>query len=205
MQWIIDLVFPPRDDERIVRGTDASDFTGLLSPALAPVTDPATTFLLPFRDERVRAAIHETKYHASSEARALLAEVLTQYLMETEAIGQPIIIPIPMSAARTQKRGENHVEHIVEKALRSFGSDLPYLLRPELLIRTHERPAQVTLSRVERLVNMHDAFTASTSLDPTRTYIVIDDVITTGATLAAAVTALRSAGAIDICLIALAH
>ena len=73
------------------------------------------------------------------------------------------------------------------------------------LVRTRETISQVSLAREKREENMRGAFRAAHSIDPSHTYIVIDDVITTGATLQAAVDALKEAGAVHIIPLALAH
>jgi predicted amidophosphoribosyltransferase len=52
---------------------------------------------------------------------------------------------------------------------------------------------------------MRGAFGAAHPADPTSTYLIIDDVLTTGATLQAAIDALKSAGATNIIPLALAH
>jgi predicted amidophosphoribosyltransferase len=52
---------------------------------------------------------------------------------------------------------------------------------------------------------MHDAFSAIHDLDTSATYILIDDVVTTGATLEAAIDALQNAGARHTLPVALAH
>ena len=74
-----------------------------------------------------------------------------------------------------------------------------------MLTRTRDTQTQITLPRAKRLENMRGAFDATNQLDPSYLYIVFDDVITTGATMQAAVDALVAAGARDILPVALAH
>jgi predicted amidophosphoribosyltransferase len=205
MQWLLQLLFPPRADEKIVEALGENTLHCLVTPRVLPITTPATTALLPFHNETVRACIHEAKYHHNKKARSQLASVLAEDLYGSEYIGTPVLVPIPMSAARARKRGGNHLDHIIAYVLSAHEQTLSVNFQPATLMRACERPPQVGLTRSERLENMRDAFTASTPLDPSRTYIIVDDVITTGATLQAAINALMAAGARNILPLAFAH
>jgi predicted amidophosphoribosyltransferase len=132
-----------------------------------------------------------------------------------------ILVPLPLGKKRLKERGYNQVQKIVECAL-------PYLqhiqhvqhfqendekgfeveMHPALLTRTRETTPQTSLGRNARLANMQHAFKIPDSIgqiESTYLYIVVDDVLTTGATLLAASDALRAAGAKRVLAIALAH
>jgi predicted amidophosphoribosyltransferase len=209
MLHLLDLLFPPRSDERTLRETSDDAFLALMKPRLVPETRPGTVVLLPFSAPAVRAAIHEAKYHGSERAFALLALALADYLRDADDVGfrKPNIslVPVPLGATRRRERGFNQVEEVARRALAHLGAGDVFTLEPYLLVRTRETSSQVMLARHEREENMRGAFAASRPLDPSRTYLVIDDVITTGATLQAALDALRAAGATDLLPIALAH
>lgn len=173
-----------------------------LAPRIVAHTNPPTVALLPFSRSDVRAVIHEAKYHGSPHALELLASVLTEYLAQADDIGRaPILVPIPLGSVRRKERGFNQVEELAKRVQDKGGIDV----QTGLLVRMRETASQVSLPKKEREINMRGAFSAAPSLDPARTYIVIDDVITTGATLQAAIDALRAAGARHIIPIALAH
>ena len=81
-----------------------------------------------------------------------------------------------------------------------------------LLVRTRETISQISLAREKREENMRGAFSASPRLRRTSiaeinksTFIIVDDVITTGATLQSAINALKDAGAENVIPLALAH
>ncbi len=114
---------------------------------------------------------------------------------------KPIIIPIPLGKKRRAERGFNQIEDIIQRAVNS----LDIAIDTTLLERTRETVSQVSLPRHKREANMRGAFKTTRPADPSRTYIVIDDVITTGATLQAAIDALSQAGAKYIVPLALAH
>lgn len=207
---IQDMLFPTRADESALRAVSESGFLARLAPRLANVTRPGTVVLLPFHEPSVRSAIHEAKYHGSARAQELLALALADYLRDADAgfAGPPlVIVPVPLGKARRKERGFNQVEEVVRGALREIGREAagPFQLAPGLLLRTRETVSQVALPRREREENMRGAFASTHPLDPAGTYLVVDDVLTTGATLQAAIDALRDAGAVHIIPLALAH
>lgn len=203
---ILALIFPPRTSTHTLAtiGTD-----GLL-PRLAPhivQQSPEIIALLPYKEALVHAAILETKYHRNTSAAQLLGGVLAEYLLpytteETALASGVVLVPIPLSPAREKKRGYNQVEVILHAASRFLPTPLP--MSTNVLVRTRDTTPQTTLKRTKRIANMRSAFRATT-VDSAVTYIVIDDVVTTGATLGAARDALIQAGASRVLLLALAH
>lgn len=196
---LLDFLFPPREDELTLREVDAGAFLGRLRPALVEETSPPTTVLLSFGDPTVRSAIHEAKYHGTDESFALLCAALAEYFEGEVPLGPSVIVPVPLSRERRKERGFNQVEEIVRRA------GLGFPIEPKLLVRLRDTASQVSLPRTARRENMRGAFGAAYPASADTTYIVIDDVITTGATLQAAIDALRQAGARRILPIALAH
>lgn len=199
--WL-DFLFPPRADEAIVRSVSPDDFLAFMTPRLVPLTRPGTAALFPFSETSVRAAIHEAKYHGSGLAFALLAAALSDYLRDgDEQSRKTILVPVPLGKSRHRERGFNQVEEIARRGVKELG----IMVDSTLLVRTRETISQVSLPRSAREENMRGAFGAARPADPAYLYIVIDDVTTTGATLQAAIDALREAGAEHILPLALAH
>ena len=203
MKHWLDFLFPPRVDERALRDVSRDEFLALLVPQLVSETRPSTVMLLPFNDTRVRTAIHEAKYHGSERAFSFLAEALAEYLRDADDIEhrKSFIVPVPLGTVRRKERGYNQIEEVAKRAIRGFD----IAVDATLLVRTRETESQVSLQRHKREENMRGAFCATHRANPTRLYIVIDDVITTGATLQAAIDALTEAGAKNIIPLALAH
>ncbi|MDP2665638.1 MAG: phosphoribosyltransferase family protein [bacterium] len=210
MRWL-DFLFPPRVDEFALRDVSLDDFLSHMRVRLVQETQPETIGLLPFTDASVRAAIHEAKYRGNEHAFELLSATLVEYLRDADDVGHRkshiVLVPVPLGKARRKERGFNQVEEIAGRAARELG----IAVDAELLVRTRETMSQVSLPRKARIENMRGAFIVSPKLEerrrisPSHTYIVIDDVITTGATLQAAIDALKEAGAEDIVPLALAH
>ncbi|HVX91435.1 MAG TPA: ComF family protein [Candidatus Paceibacterota bacterium] len=208
LAWIarvLDVVFPPRADALLVREAQPGSLAALLRPELIETTRPYVTALASFMDPLTRALVREAKYHANERAQFFLAQLLREYLREiaTDTYETAVIIPIPLSPARLRERGFNQCEVIARHALGS--GDLPLTIDARALVRMRDTEHQARLSRAARLRNVVDAFEATRALDPHTTYLLFDDVVTTGATLGAAAKALRARGAKRILPIALAR
>ena len=106
-----------------------------------------------------------------------------------------VIVPVPLHADRRRERGYNQVDMIA----RPLAKRLRLPFRPYLLARTKPRPARLVLSRTEHWESVRGAYTTRKGLRVDKLRILlIDDVMTTGATLDACSRALRQAGAAEI-------
>lgn len=113
-----------------------------------------------------------------------------------------IVVPVPLHWRRRWGRGYNQAEEVARGLAR--GLALPCW--PRCLARTRPTPSQATQSPTERRANLKGAFRARPS-HPVRglRVLLVDDVLTTGATADAASVALLEAGAAQVHLAALAH
>jgi len=208
MRWL-DFLFPLRTDEAVLRDISIDDFLALMVPRLVPETRPGTVALLPFNNPLVRSAIHEAKYHGSERAFSFLATALSEYLCDADDVHTTrsnlvVLVPVPLGKERRKERGFNQVEEITNRA----AHELDIAVNTTLLERTRETISQVSLTRTLRERNMKGAFECPSKLEERSkayTYILVDDVLTTGATLQAAIDALKGAGAKHIIPLALAH
>lgn len=203
----IDALFPPRASERVLRTVTEEHLHALLAPCLVETVSPAAVALSRYAEPLIHALVREAKFHRNARAQQLLGVLLSSYLdsfaEEYQALtsGRVVIVPIPLGRTRSKARAQNQVLRIIQEARPSGDYDV----RPKLLRRTRETAPQTTLGKAARTENMRGAFAVAGAVDPRDTYLVIDDVVTTGATLQAAVVALRQAGARAIVPLALAH
>lgn len=205
LERLITLLFPLRADEALVR--DIDELAALSEPHAFELHGVGSMGLLPYRNPSVQACIREAKFRHSQRAVTLLGSVLRDHLLDrivedTALGGLVILVPIPLGEQRRKRRGYNQVEEICRSVVSSLDG---VSMRTDILVRVKETLPQTELSGAARRENMKDAFSVMLPLNPALSYIVVDDVVTTGATLLAAVTALRAGGAVKVSALALAH
>lgn len=137
-------------------------------------------------DGSARLAVHRLKYDGWSRA----AEAMAEAMRELEPLhGRVSLVPVPLGGRRLRERGYNQSERIATALALRLG--LP--VRSDLLRRIRETRTQTALIPEARHANVSGAFQAERvrGLE----LVLVDDVFTTGATLAAAAAALAHAGA----------
>ena len=147
--------------------------------------------------QRVQRAL---KYGGQTDAAAPLGRLVGQAV--SSELGGPwdAVVPVPLARARRLERGYNQAEVLAAGVARELGVPL----RAGALVRTRATRSQARLDADARRANVDGAFAAPERLDGLRV-LAVDDVLTTGATLAAATAALRAAGAeVDAAVLALA-
>lgn len=135
------------------------------------------------------------KFRAQLPLAAWLAEQLGEALLAAPAALPDLLLPVPLSAQRLRARGYNQAWEVT----RRLGARLVIPVCPDGLRRLGDNPAQATLDRAQRLANLQGAFDVP---DPARVagrhVGVVDDVMTTGATLGEIATQLKRAGAVRV-------
>lgn len=134
--------------------------------------------------------IHSLKYGSHLPVAATLAELL---LGEIATAKPDCLIPMPLGAARLKERGFNQALEIA----RRIASKTGIALVPDGCRRVRETPPQTSLPWKERAKNIRGAFACGLDLQGKRIAIV-DDVMTTGATLNELAKVLRSQGAAEV-------
>jgi len=150
----------------------------------------------------MRTLVHQFKYADRHDARALFG----RWLAETgrDLVGRAdLIVPVPLARLRLLTRRFNQAAVLAQELSRRTG--LP--VAPHALKRTRTTPSQVGLTHDQRRRNVAGAFRVPSHCAPAvadRRVLLIDDVITTGATAEACARALKRAGAAGVDVLALA-
>lgn len=136
----------------------------------------------------VDSLVRSLKYRGALAEAGALAEVLARALW-----GSPrpdLVVPVPLSPARERERGFNQALEIA----RCLPSPWLDTVEDGVIARTRETPPQAALPLAERATNVRGGFEARRELSGL-TVAVVDDVMTSGATLDAVADALKRAGA----------
>jgi len=139
--------------------------------------------------------VHGLKYGGLPRIADDLA--LAMLPIRPPADGPVVLIPIPLARKRLRERGYNQSEVLARALARQWR--IPVLV--DVLVRTRETPTQTALTPGTRLANVAGAFSPRHGRGvglAGATLVLVDDVFTTGATLAEAARALEQAGAKQI-------
>ena len=141
------------------------------------------------------------KFHNKTALRRTFAAVILNFLKRYEImLKADIIMPVPLHPARLRERGYNQAALIAESLSQTLS--IPYT--DKALERARHTPRQSELGQKERFTNIMGAFKMSpSSVIKGNHVILIDDLLTTGATASEAARALKAAGAAEVTVIAL--
>ncbi|MFZ0339125.1 MAG: phosphoribosyltransferase family protein [Terracidiphilus sp.] len=160
---------------------------------------------------RMREAIHTLKYDrlhpASAGLGRMLAEAMAQ--LAAEAPSEMLVIPVPLHPSKYAQRGFNQSRSLAAAALGFLRKSHPewrLTLASSTLLRQRATESQAGLTPRQRRQNVRGAFVVS---DPARVtaqhVLIVDDILTTGATARAAAQALVQAGAASVWVATLAR
>ncbi|MEM9258538.1 MAG: phosphoribosyltransferase family protein [Bacteroidota bacterium] len=134
-----------------------------------------------FNDGNVcQSLIHALKYYHRPEIGEQLGRLFADYLNEHAALQDLAgIVPIPIHPQRRHERGYNQAEHIADGL--AAGLSIPTF--PDALVRTSFKGSQTKMDRLGRLENVRNSFAIGKGDFAGKHLLLVDDVITTGATL----------------------
>ncbi len=136
-----------------------------------------------------REVAHRLKYDGWPGTAVAMAQAMRN--LEPLVPGA-VLVPIPLSARRLKRRGYNQAAVLADALCRLTG----LAARHDVLRRARDTTTQTALAPEARAANVAGAFMAPAAAPGT--FVLVDDVCTTGATLAAAAEALRAAGAVVV-------
>jgi ComF family protein len=159
----------------------------------------------------MRAAIHALKYDrlhpAARGLGRMLAEAIAQLALDAPA--EMLVVPVPLHRTKYSERGFNQARVLAEHALGFLHKSHPQwrlTLASSTLMRLRASGSQAGLTPRQRRLNVRNAFSVS---DPaaidSKHILLIDDILTTGATARAAAQALVKAGAASVRVATLAR
>lgn len=139
----------------------------------------------------VQHAIHRFKFSGRADLASRLARDVAAALKPCALASDTLVVPVPLSQQRLVERGYNQSALLAGCIARQ----LELTHRPRGLMRLHDGRHQVGANKAERAEQVSDAFQAGSRSIDQKDVILVDDVMTTGATVNACLRALTAAGA----------
>jgi ComF family protein len=205
---LLDLLLPPACAGCARYGVT---LCGSCVAGLRPPTTPADRFLAPdpgvvvgdalelavaaFAHEgTLRRALAGLKYGSAARVAVPLAERAAPRFGDLAAVaGAAVLVPVPIHPHRLRERGYNQASLLASGLSRASG-----LPTADLLVRRRATTRQHRLDRAARLRNLRDAFAVRPDARAPPVVILVDDILTTAATLEACAAVLSVAGAAHV-------
>ena len=164
--------------------------------------EAATAFLSMPRNGISHRLIHRLKYHGDQEVGERLGALFALELLESKRMkGIDVILPVPLHPKKLHVRGYNQCDCIARGMADILGAEVSL----NNLTRTHFTASQTRRGRISRWSNVKDVFWVR---EPEKLagkrILLIDDVITTGATIEACAVPLRKIQGVQLSVAALA-
>jgi ComF family protein len=144
-------------------------------------------------DDHSKMLVHALKYRDVAEAGIFMARMMARAGRHILADAD-LVIPVPLHRSRLWKRRFNQAASLAQPIAKASGK----AFAPDLLVRNLATPQQVGLNAAARTKNVRKAFDVPFDKLPLisgKSIVLVDDVRTTGATVAACTRALKKAGA----------
>lgn len=163
----------------------------------------ATAFLTFLKEGSAQVLLHQLKYRGKKELGRDLGYWFGSYLLESDfAACIDALLPLPLHPRKERQRGFNQAEWIA----RGLAECLQLPMENQLLSRVKNTATQTHRSRYDRWLNVEDAFQVTyPEAARDRHFLLVDDVITTGATLESAVHTLNQIPGCRISIATLAY
>lgn len=209
--FIADILFPKPKSVKNLENMSAGEIAKKLQPAeeignISGVKKAVALFK--YSHDMTKTLVWEIKYRGNTQLAAAVGELLGEKILEIvgecggpEHSSEILLIPIPSSPRSIKERGFSQTELIAEKIMAAHSLKFSY--NKNILVKIKNTPTQASLEAKEaRLKNLVGAFAVkipkeNLQINPEviagKHIILIDDVITTGSTIAEATRALAAA------------
>jgi ComF family protein len=206
---VLDIIFPKKDEVTELEALANTGRLGTITPSF-DTPKPWMRALFHYKDKTARVLVLEIKYSRNKILLDAVAGLLYEDIISLAEDYGPFdttswtLISIPTGSAHTREKGFNQADDLA-RAIVKLGADANLDYIENGLRKIKETEAQVKVNnRHARLNNLHNSFLASEKVAG-KNIIIIDDVITTGATMIEARRALKEASAGKIIALAIAH
>lgn len=161
----------------------------------------AASFIYYEKNSRYQNALHQLKYFGKKETGIQLGKLFGNYLIGSRYDSVDAIIPVPLHKKKLKKRGYNQSEMIAI----GLGAILQKQLITKSLIRKNASSSQTNKNRFERWKNVEDIFECTKPETIQNKHILlVDDVITTGATAESVISELLKVKGVRVSLVSIA-
>jgi len=155
-------------------------------------------------ENELREMIHLLKYQHVRPAAEFLGALIAEsaIAMLPQMADEILVLPVPLYKGKLRERGFNQAEMLAHAAVTRLAKTAPHKkfeLKASALFRRRATESQVGMSREQRLSNVRGAFAVPhKDAVKAREILLIDDVLTTGATVSECARVLRRAGAAEV-------
>lgn len=151
-----------------------------------------------------RSLVHALKYHDSLHVLEDVQSLVRRAPGYLQFVAGKAVVPVPLHPRKLRERGYNQSLVLAETIARLAPEAILY---KQLLVRIIDTPSQTRLDRRQRRDNLKNAFALApgATINPALSYLLVDDVFTTGATLNACAKVLLRAGALRIDVATFGH
>ena len=210
----MNIIIPLNNTQKNLKNISPEEFLSLTSQRkvqFPPIKNSVAIFS--YKSKLVKQAIWSLKFKNNSEISKLFGEILYDYLIEELAdlklshnFDKPILIPIPITRKKKLERGYNQTELIAQE-INKLDNNNSFEYRKNILKKIKNTlPQSRTSNKKEREENLKGCFKViMPKLIKNRNIILLDDVITTGATLTEAKKTLQQYKPRNIICVSLAH